>query len=93
MPSERAAVELTLFSSSFCEPCSQTRAVLAEVERLVPQATVRELDVANDNAEAEANGIRSTPTVIVKDEEGREVFRAFGVPTLAQVLVAAAKAL
>jgi thiol-disulfide isomerase/thioredoxin len=86
-------MELTLFSSSFCEPCIQTRAVLAEAERLVPQATVRVLDVANYSDEAEANGIRSTPTVVVKNDEGTEVFRAVGVPTLAQVLVAAAKAL
>jgi protein-disulfide isomerase len=86
-------VELTYFSSAFCEPCRQTRAVLAEVERLVPQATVRELDVVRDNAEAEANGIRITPTVIIRNEAGTEVFRAVGVPTIAQVLVAAAKAL
>jgi thiol-disulfide isomerase/thioredoxin len=85
-------MELTMFSSSFCEPCVQTRAVLAEVERLVPQATVRILDVASHSAEAEASGIRFTPTVIVKNAEGGEVFRAVGVPTLTQVLVAAAKA-
>lgn len=90
---ERAPMELIFFSSSFCEPCTQTRAVLAEVARLVPTATVRELDVARDNAEAEADRIRSTPTVIVKDDAGAEVFRARGVPTLAQVLVAIAKAL
>ncbi|TFC61201.1 thioredoxin [Cryobacterium sp. TMT2-15-1] len=86
-------MELTYFSSAFCEPCMQTRAVLAEVERLVPQATVRELDVVRDVAEAEADGIRITPTVIIRDAAGIEVFRATGVPTLAQVLVAAAKAL
>ena len=70
----------------------QTRAVLAEVERLVPLASVRELDVVRDVAEAEAAGIRITPTVIIRDATGAEVFRATGVPTLAQVLVAAAKA-
>lgn len=86
-------MELTFFSSAFCEPCMQTRAVLAEVERLVPQASVRELDVARDVVEAEADGIRITPTVIIRDTAGVEVFRATGVPTLAQVLVAAAKAL
>ncbi|TFB58657.1 thioredoxin [Cryobacterium sp. Hz7] len=85
-------MELTYFSSAFCEPCMQTRAVLAEVERLVPQATVRELDVVRDVAEAEADGIRITPTVIIRDAAGIEAFRATGVPTLAQVLVAAAKA-
>ncbi|HSP53524.1 MAG TPA: thioredoxin family protein [Cryobacterium sp.] len=86
-------MELTYFSSAFCEPCMQTRAVLAEVERLVPQATVRELDVARDAPEAEAEGIRITPTVIIRDAAGVEVFRATGVPTLSQVLVAAAKAI
>lgn len=90
---ETSPMEFIFFSSSFCEPCMQTRAVLAEAERLVPQATVRELDVARDDEEAEANGIRITPTVIVKNLEGTEVFRAVGVPSLAQVLVAAAKAL
>lgn len=85
-------MELTLFSSSFCEPCIQTRAVLAEVERLVPGVTVRDLDVARYVDEAEAAGIRSTPTVLVRNAAGDEVFRATGVPTLAQVLVAAAKA-
>ncbi|MEO6200431.1 MAG: thioredoxin [Cryobacterium sp.] len=86
-------MEFVFFSSAFCDPCTQTRAVLVEAARLLPQATTRELDVARDNAEAEANAIRFTPTVIVKTEGGVEVFRAVGVPTLAQVLVAAAKAL
>lgn len=86
-------MEFVFFSSAFCDPCTQTRSVLAEAAKLLPQATLRELDVARDNEEAEANGIRNTPTVIVKNTEGAEVFRAVGVPTLAQVLVAAAKAL
>ncbi|PJJ63525.1 thioredoxin [Compostimonas suwonensis] len=86
-------MELVFYSSSFCEPCMLTRAVLAEAERLVPSAVVRELDVAAHNDEAAAHGIRSTPTVIVQDAAGTEVFRAEGVPSLDQVLVAAAKAL
>lgn len=86
-------MEFVFFSSAFCDPCTQTRAVLAEAALLLPQATVRELDVARDTEEAEASGIRFTPTVIVKNAAGTEVFRAVGAPTLAQVLVAAAKAL
>jgi thioredoxin 1 len=86
-------MELLFFSSAFCEPCAQVRAVLAEVERLVPAATVREFDVVQDNAEAEAAGIRNTPRIIVRNDAGEEVFRAGGVPTLAQLLVATAKAL
>jgi len=86
-------MQLTFFSSAFCEPCLQTRSVLAEVERLVPAVTVRELDVARDNAEAEAAGIRNTPTILVRDAAGDEVFRAAGVPAVAQVLTALAHAL
>jgi thiol-disulfide isomerase/thioredoxin len=86
-------VQLLLFTSSFCEPCRQTRAILAEAERLVPAATVRELDVASHADEAESLAVRMTPTVVVQDGNGTEVFRAEGVPTLAQVLVAAAKAI
>ncbi len=70
----------------------QTRAVLAEAARLVPLVTVTELDVARNLQSAEADRIRVTPTVIVATAAGDEVFRAEGVPTLQQVLVAAAKA-
>ncbi len=69
-----------------------TRAVLAEVAPLVPQVNIAELDVARDEDEAERAGIRTTPTVVVIDAAGAEVFRAEGVPTLNQVLVALAKA-
>ena len=93
MMSKGSPVELTLFSSSFCDPCIQTRTVLAEVERLVPSAHVRVVDVAINSEESEAAAIRSTPTVIVTSDDGSEVFRAVGVPTLTQVLVAAAQAI
>lgn len=69
-----------------------TRAVLTEVSALVPSARIAELDVARASDEAERAGIRSTPTVIVLSDTGDEVFRAEGVPTVNQVLVALAKA-
>jgi protein-disulfide isomerase len=70
----------------------QTRAVLDSAARLVPAATFAELDVARDAVEAERAGIRLTPTIVVPDAANKEVFRAEGVPTLNQVLVALAKA-
>ena len=85
-------MNLLFFSSSFCDPCIQTRTVLAQVAELVPAARIAELDVARDTEEAEKAGIRSTPTVVVLDASHNEVFRAEGVPTLNQVLVALAKA-
>jgi len=70
----------------------QTRAVLDQASKLVPALTIAELDAVGNEAEAERAGIRSTPTVIVLDQHDVEVFRAEGVPTLDQVLVALAKA-
>ena len=90
-PAVASQVTLLFFSSSFCEPCMATRAVLEEVSRLVPATRFVELDVARATDEAERAGIRSTPTVVVLDAADREVFRAEGVPTVNQVLVALAK--
>ncbi|MBG6237206.1 protein-disulfide isomerase [Mycetocola sp. CAN_C7] len=86
-------MQLVLYTSAFCAPCAQARAVLADAARLVPQARIVERDVARDNAIAADDGIRMTPTVVVLDDSDTEVFRATGVPTLNQVLAAAAKAL
>lgn len=85
-------MKLLFFSSSFCDPCIQTRSVLEQVSRLVPAAGIAEIDVAKHTDEAERAGIRATPTVVVLDSSDAEVFRAEGVPTVNQVLVALAKA-
>lgn len=86
-------MELTLVTSAFCGACSRTRSVLKDAVRFLPEATVTEIDVARDPDAAEALDIRFTPTVIIRDAEGAEVFRAEGVPTVPQVLTAAVKAL
>lgn len=86
-------MELTLVTSAFCGACSRTRAVLADAVRFLPDATVTEIDVARDPDAAEALDIRFTPTVIIRDEDGLQVFRAEGVPTVPQVLTAAVRAL
>jgi protein-disulfide isomerase len=86
-------MELTLVTSAFCGACSRTRAVVADAVRYLPDATVTEIDVAREPDAAEALDIRFTPTVIIRDASGAEVFRAEGVPTVPQVLTAAVKAL
>lgn len=81
-----------LYTSAFCEPCHLTRAVLADAARLVPAARIVERDVVAFEAQAEADRVLVTPTVIVRSSDGAEVFRAQGVPTLQQVLTALARA-
>ncbi|CAN5514718.1 hypothetical protein BH10ACT6_BH10ACT6_01130 [soil metagenome] len=86
-------VIVDLYTSAFCAPCHLTRAVLADAARLVPDAEITERDVVKFEDRAEVDGIRVTPTVIVRSADGTEVFRAEGVPSLPQVLTAFAKAL
>jgi thiol-disulfide isomerase/thioredoxin len=85
-------VNVDFYSSTFCEPCMITRSVLAEAGRLVGAMTLVEHDIVRDETAAAAQRIRSTPTVIVSGSDGTEVFRAEGIPSLNQVLVALAKA-
>jgi protein-disulfide isomerase len=69
-----------------------TRRVLGEAQRLVGSMQLVEHDVVAEEDEALRLSIRSTPTVVVSGADGTEVFRAEGVPSLSQVLVALAKA-
>ena len=85
-------MELVLYTSAFCAPCVRARSVLGNARKLLPQARFREVDVPSNLVESESAGILSTPTLVVL-REGTEVFRARGVPSVAQVLAAAALAL
>lgn len=82
-----------LFTSAFCGPCRVARSVVTEAVRLVPGARVEEVDVAAQVERAAAMEIRSTPTVVLRDASGAEVFRSSGAPTLPQVLAAMGRAL
>lgn len=86
-------MELVLVTSAFCGACTATRANVTEALRFLPDATFTELDVARNPDEAEALDIRFTPTLVIRDAAGAEVFRATGVPTIPQVLAASVKAL
>jgi hypothetical protein len=88
-----SAPHFELFSTSFCAACSQTRAVLERAIELVPGATLVDHDLASEPTLAEAENIEHSPTTIIRDGNGVELYRAVGVPTLPQVLVAAARAI
>lgn len=83
-------MRLELYTSAFCAPCHAARAAVDEASRLVPGLTSVDLDVARFADQAESRKIRSTPTIVLVDETGAEVFRAAGAPTLPQLLTAVA---
>jgi thiol-disulfide isomerase/thioredoxin len=92
VPAGSEGVRVLMFSSLFCVPCHATRRTLQEVQRLLPWLPVEELDVAAHPELAEAERIRSTPTILVLAGD-REVLRAEGVPTAPQVLQAVVRAM
>jgi thiol-disulfide isomerase/thioredoxin len=85
-------VNVDFYTSTFCEPCMITRGVLTEARRLVGALNLIEHDIVREETAAAEHRIRSTPTVIISGADGSEVFRAEGIPSLNQVLVALAKA-
>jgi len=86
-------MQLDLWTSAFCAPCAAARRIASEASALVPALQVHERDVAAHPDQAEDLGIRSTPTLIVRRDDGAEVFRSPGVPTRDQLLAAVARAL
>ncbi|MFE0104440.1 TlpA family protein disulfide reductase [Streptomyces sp. NPDC059009] len=83
---ERAT--LVQFSSAFCQPCRATRRVLTDVAAMVPGVAHVEIDAEERLDLVREVGVRSTPTVLVLDADGRVVRRAAGQPRKADVVAA-----
>ena len=81
---ERAT--LAQFSSAFCAPCRTTRRVLEDVAARTPGVAHLDIDAEHHLDLVRRLGIMRTPTTLVLDARGRELTRAIGVPTKAQVL-------
>jgi thioredoxin-like negative regulator of GroEL len=78
---------LTLYSSSFCGACAQTRRTLADAAGLLDdRVRLREVNVAVEPDESERLAIVATPTTVLSTADGTELARAAGVPTANQVL-------
>ncbi|RFA10151.1 hypothetical protein B7R54_13720 [Subtercola boreus] len=93
MPADAVGrVNIRLYTSSFCGACSQARVVVDQAAALVGAARVTEVNVAFHPDDAERAAIAATPTIVLENAAGTEVFRAEGVPTLHQVLAALALA-
>lgn len=81
---ERAT--LVQFSTSFCAPCRVARQVLGEVAAANPGVVHLEIDAEHHLELVRRVGVLRTPTTLVLDSQGREVSRASGAPSKAQVV-------
>lgn len=82
---------LLQFSSAFCAPCRATRALLADVARVVPGVAHIEIDAESHLELVRELKVLSTPTVFVLDADGVVVNRATGLPKRNLVLAALAE--
>lgn len=76
---------LLQFSSAFCAPCRATRTVLSQVAERHDGITHVEVDAEEHLDLVRRLRITRTPTTLVLDASGRELGRAAGAPTRAQV--------
>jgi len=81
-----AQATLLQFSSAFCAPCRATRRVLEDVVKDAPGIAHIEVDAELHLDVVRRLGILRTPTTLILDPSGRELGRAVGAPTKAQVL-------
>lgn len=68
---------LEIYSASWCNPCSQLKQTLAGMVPL-ENVTVEIVDIEEQLPKAKLSGIRSVPTLILKDAEGIELKRKTG---------------
>lgn len=81
---------LLQFSSAFCAPCRVTRRILEDVAKGHDGVRHVEVDAEHHLDLVRTLGVMRTPTTIILDAQGREVGRAVGAPTKAQVVDAIA---
>lgn len=73
-------VTLLQLSTTYCAPCRQASAVLAEFACERPDVRHVELDVTERPELAARLDVREAPTTLAVDAGGRELFRVTGVP-------------
>jgi thioredoxin-like negative regulator of GroEL len=71
---------LVHFSASWCGPCTQVRRVVNQVCDDLDQVAHVEIDMDANPAAARRLSVLSLPTTFIFDADGRQRYRAAGVP-------------
>lgn len=73
------------FSAQWCGPCAGVRRVVDEVCAALPGVAHVEIDLDANPAAARRLSVMSLPTTFIFDAEGRQRYRASGVPKAADL--------
>ncbi|MEB3370188.1 TlpA family protein disulfide reductase [Saccharopolyspora mangrovi] len=79
-PEPDAEVTLLQLSTTFCQPCRHARILLADFAGKNDQVRHVEVDLTDHPEWSTPLRVHSTPTTLVLDRAGRELFRVGGVP-------------
>lgn len=69
------------FSADFCGPCKALKRNLKDLD-----FPIEEIDIVDNPEMAEEYDIRSIPTLIYLDENGKTVYRSVGIVTKESIL-------
>lgn len=75
-------MQVLKFQSDWCQPC---KLMDAQLKRLFPLLEVTKVDTDEERQLAVQYGIRSIPTLIILDENGKEIKRLTGSVTDAKL--------
>jgi thiol-disulfide isomerase/thioredoxin len=73
------------FTAVWCGPCAAVRRVVDQVCAELPAVAHVEIDMDANPAAARRLSVLSLPTTVIFDAEGRQRYRAAGVPTAADL--------
>ncbi|MET0474938.1 MAG: thioredoxin family protein [Mycobacterium sp.] len=76
------------FSADWCGPCAGVRRVVDEVCAALPGVAHVEIDMDHNPAAARRLTVLSLPTTFIFDADGRQQYRASGVPKAADLRTA-----
>ena len=76
------------FTAVWCGPCAAVRRVVDQVCARLPQVSHIEIDLDAHPDAGQRFSVLSLPTTFVFDAEGRQCYRASGVPTVADLQAA-----
>lgn len=81
----RSGPTVVHFSAAWCGPCDRVRRVVERVCRDLGEVAHVEVDLDADPAAARRFSVLSLPTTVIFDVDGRQRYRASGVPTAADL--------
>jgi len=73
------------FTAVWCGPCAGVRRVVNQVCAELPEVAHVEIDMDENPAAARRLSVLSLPTTFIFDADGRQRYRAAGVPTAADL--------